>query len=148
MAGIGLLMLGILLLGSCATISEKRVQQESDAFFQALDRGDTEYLSVRTMRPFLFETEILVSAGLVDELWMNLSALEFSNAEMNRILTVDEESYSIFSNSWEAEQWFHNYVSNEDVLVFYSWRDRELVVVMDRSRSAEARILGFGEVRE
>lgn len=143
-----LLMLGILMLASCATISEKRVQQETDSFFLALDRGDTEYLSMQTVRPFLFETEILVSPGLVEELWMNLSSLEFEGAELNRITIVDEDSHRYFSSSWEAEQWFRNYVTDRDALVFYSWKNRELVIVMDRSRKAEARILGFGEVRE
>lgn len=113
-----------------------------------LDQDKSDVITQWSDRPFLFEGEILLSEGLISELWTGLAGKGISSAEISRISLVDENSYKTFADTWEASTWFLNYTGEKTLMVFFNWQDRELVLLMNKQRGEKQPIQGFGEVRK
>jgi hypothetical protein len=147
MKRIVLLPLAAILLASCSTISTGAAQAEALRFLETVDDGEVGAAVAMSSRPFLFESEILVSEALVTDLWTGLSGLDFSSGEISGYGVIDGDSYRYFADSWEVRTWLENYTDETTALVFFNWQNRELVIVVDRNARAKQRIQGFGEVR-
>jgi len=137
-----------LLLWGCSTISDKAAQSKAEEALNLLDQENSQLLTQWSNRPFLFEGEILLSEGLISELWSGLAGKGLSTAEISRIAVVDEQSYKAFADTWEVNTWFQNYTGPQTLMVFFNWEDRELVLLVDKQRGEDQPIQGFGEVRQ
>jgi hypothetical protein len=147
MKRIALIFLVLPLIASCGTISTNAAGAEALRLLEMVETGDIDGAVDMTARPFLFESEILVSESLVSDLWSALSGVGFSTGELTQVRIVDGDSHQLFDDSWEVRTWMENYTDENTALVFFDWDNRELVVIVDRSPRTERRIQGFGEVR-
>jgi hypothetical protein len=69
-----------------------------------------------------------------------------SDASIDHVSLIDQDSYMTFDNSWEAATWFNKYTDYKTLMVFYNWQNREIVLLVDRNKATQRRILGFSEV--
>lgn len=137
----------LVLLASCSTISMKAAGNEALKLLDRVQNSDVEGAMEMTARPFLFESEILVSDALVNGLWDDLAGIDFSDAQINRFAVIDPESARYFTNSWEVRTWLENYTDESAAVVFVDWQNRQLVIIVDRNIKSKKRIQAFGEVR-
>lgn len=131
-------------------LSETQAGFEAVSLTKQVNDGQIDALERTSSRPFLFESEILPTESMVNDLWQGLieAGITFENPQIGEVRIVDGQSYLFFSRAWEVETWFKNYVKDPAYLVFLDTEDQQLVFVLDRNRKNPRRILGFGEVRE
>ncbi len=150
---IGRLLCLPLILGSfgCSTMrTENQAAAEALALTGYINQGETDTLMGSSSRPFLFESEILPTEAMLNDLWQGLidAGVRFDDPRVREIRVVDGESYRVFADSWEVATWFTNYVSDPAYLVFLDTADQQLVIVLDKNKKNKQPYLGFGEVRE
>ncbi|MDC7223127.1 MAG: hypothetical protein PQJ60_05255 [Spirochaetales bacterium] len=140
-----------LLFGGCSTLmTESRAASTALALTDSVNEGEADTLIGSSSRPFLFESEILPSEAMLDDLWQGLidAGVTFDDPQVKEIRVVDGESYRVFAETWEVETWFKNYLSEPAYLVFLDTADQQLVIVLDRNKKNDRPIMGFGEVKQ
>ncbi len=147
--GVMLLLPLIVILVGCSTMrTESQAGAEALSLTGRVNRGEADILTGTSSRPFLFESEILPTEAMLNDLWQGLvdAGVTFDDPRVREVRLVDGESYRVFADSWEVETWFKNYVKEPAYLVFLDTRDQQLVIVLDRSKKNKRPYLGFGEV--
>ena len=147
----GLMLVLLVGLSGCSTmLSETQASAKAVAVTGQVNRGEADTLTGTSSRPFLFESEILPSEAMLNDLWQGLidAGVTFDNPRVREVRVVDGDSYRVFAETWEVETWFKNYVKDPAYLVFLDTDDQQLVLVLDRNRKNRTPIMGFGEVRQ
>lgn len=142
---------GLLILAGCSSlINEREAGLKAVGMAKSVNAGEDRELQKLSARPFLFEGEILPTETMLENLWQGLidAGVTFDDPQVKEIRVVDGDSYRVFSQAWEVETWFKNYVTEPAYLVFLDTEDQQLVFIIDRTRKSRQKILGFGEVRE
>ena len=146
----GIILAALIGLAGCSTmISEEQASAKAIAVTGRVNRGEADTLTGTSSRPFLFESEILPSEAMLNDLWQGLidAGVTFDNPQVREVRVVDGESFRVFADTWEVETWFKNYVKDPAYLVFLDTEDQQLVLVLDRNKKNSRPILGFGERR-
>jgi hypothetical protein len=147
--GLSILVSFSLGFSACSTMmSESRAASEALSITGKVNRGDGDKLIGSSSRPFLFESEILPSEAMLNNLWQGLidGGVYFDNPQVREVRVVDGESFRVFAETWEVETWFKNYVTDPAYLVFLDTEEQQLVILLDRDKKNKTPILGFGEV--
>ncbi|MDC7218486.1 MAG: hypothetical protein PQJ59_00995 [Spirochaetales bacterium] len=142
-------LMAIGLIGCSTMLFESQAASEAVKITGQVNDGKADTLIGTSSRPFLFESEILPSESMLNDLWQGLidAGVTFDDPQVREVRVVDGESFKVFAETWEVETWFKNYVSQPAYLVFLDTQDQQLVIVLDRNRKNDRPLMGFGEVR-
>lgn len=136
---------------SCSTLLT--VEQAEELAIDSvtnISEGNVEQLSAESGRPFLFEGEILISESLVNDLWNALakSGYLLTNPEVVDAITIDSTTPVRFYNeSWEVEQWFNNYASENCIMVEVAGDEGALYLIINLDKKSNP-LIGLAEVQD
>jgi hypothetical protein len=138
-----LLAAGVILIASCVTFKVDEDQVEK--IIRLINKNDTEKLTKITATPFLLDAEIIALQGDAALLWENLKQAGFTlaNARLVDLIPVKEDTYKLFSPSWEVEVFFKKYVPAKSVVARIQADNGSFLLLLDGEKKGYAQILGI-----
>jgi hypothetical protein len=131
-------------------MTPKQAEEESRTFIDNLNSGNADAIGEICFRPFLFETEILISEGLISALWNGLidAGYKIENPVVSEITECGPDTYHLFAETWEVQTYYSKYIPEEAFLVrITGGGDREILLLLNRDLREDYRIMATRVVR-
>jgi hypothetical protein len=133
----------LMLIASCVTFEVD--EDEVTKIVKLINTGDSKKLAQITQTPFLLDAEIIALKDDAALFWDNLAEAKFSldNPQLVDIIPVEEETYKLFSESWEVEMFFQKYVPEDSVVAEMKAENGSVLLLLDGEKKGYAQILGI-----
>jgi len=133
----------IFVIASCVTFEVD--EDEVSKIIKLINTGDSTKLAQLTQTPFLLDAEIIALEDDAALFWKNLAEARFSlaNPQLVDIIPVAEETYKLFSESWEVEVFFKKYVPPRSVVAEIKADNGSVLLLLDGEKKGHAQILGI-----